>query len=494
MAKKPNIILFNPDSYRGDVLGHQDNAGAVTPNLDAIVACDAVSYSNAFAQNPVCTPSRCSFMTGWYPHVHGHRSMRNMLKEHEANLLSAFKQEGYYVWWGGKNDMVRVRQPEDYLRYCDVKFSPGGKYVEQMPYKKSPALAEDDPRHGAFYDGVLTRDGDQAPHFDADTACVLGAVDMIKSRTPDDKPFFCYLPLTKPHPSYHAEEDHYNAIDPDKMPPRIPTPEDDANLPKALDDLRAVFRSENITEEMWRDVKRIYYAMCTKIDELFGLVVDALVEQGLYDDTWIFFFSDHGDFAGDYSLPEKTHATLQDALLQVPLIIKPPTNVPTKNGNRQHLTELLDITATLYDMLDIDPGYAHQGISLRASLAGEDTPIRDAVFAEVGARKGETPFVNILPPNLPKDHFYSRQSSAASPNHLLGSYAVMCRTLTHKYVRRHYTGEHELFDLQADPGETRNVSGLPDYANLEQQMETNLLDFFMHTADVLPHEQDSRQV
>ena len=69
MAKKPNIILFNPDSYRGDVLGHQGNAGALTPNVDALVNSDAVSYSNAFAQNPVSTPSRCSFMTGWYPHV-----------------------------------------------------------------------------------------------------------------------------------------------------------------------------------------------------------------------------------------------------------------------------------------------------------------------------------------------------------------------------------------------------------------------------------------
>ena len=117
MKNKPNIVLFVPDSYRGDVLGHQGNTAAVTPNVDALVASDAVSYSNAFAQNPVCTPSRCSFMTGWYTHVHGHRSMRNMLKKHEPNLLSVLKQEGYDIWWGGKNDLVSVEQPEDYLKY-----------------------------------------------------------------------------------------------------------------------------------------------------------------------------------------------------------------------------------------------------------------------------------------------------------------------------------------------------------------------------------------
>ncbi|MHB9106066.1 MAG: sulfatase-like hydrolase/transferase [Armatimonadota bacterium] len=493
MPNKPNIVLFVPDSYRGDVLGHQGNAGAVTPRLDALAADDAVSYSNAFAQNPVCTPSRCSFMTGWYPHVHGHRSMRNMLKEYEPNLLSVLRREGYFVWWGGKNDLVRVRQREDYLRYCDVKFNPAGQYADRMPYRQPPPLAPDDPRQGAFYRGVLTREGDGQPHYDQDTAWVLGAADMIRHR-PADRPFCCYLPLGKPHPAYYAEEDFYNAVDPDRLPPRIPAPGPEANLPPVLDALRAGFRTGEVTEEMWREVKRVYYAMCAKVDDLFGTVVDALVEQGIYDDTWVLFFSDHGDFTGDYSLPEKTHSTLQDCLVRVPLVIKPPKGVPVRPGNRGHLTELLDVTATLYDLLGIEPGYAHQGASLRASLAGDETPIHDAVFAEVGGRKGEEAFVNTEVLKMSPDSFYARQGQAAIPYHQAGSHAVMCRTLQHKYVRRVYTGHHELFDLEADPSETRNVSGRPEYAEVERCLETRLLDFLLHTADVLPHEPDSRGI
>lgn len=493
MTRKPNIVLFIPDSYRGDVLGHQGNPGALTPNLDAIVASDAVSYSNAFAQNPVCTPSRCSFMTGWYPHVHGHRSMRNMLKEHEPNLLSVLRQAGYYIWWGGVNDLVRVHEQKDYLRYCDEKFYPGGKYSEYMDYKQPAELASDDPRRDAYYMGVLTHDGDGEPHYDGDTALVLGAVDMIRNR-PGDKPFFCYLPISKPHPPYYAEEDYYNAINPDVLPPRIPAPGRDANLAGIVDALRTKTRNDDVTEDEWRDVKRIYYAMCAKVDALFGKVVDALKEQGIYDDTWVFFFSDHGDFAGDYSLPEKTHNTLQDCLLRVPLIIKPPADAPAKHGNREHLTELLDITATLYDLLDIDPGYAHQGVSLRDSLAGDETVIHDAVFAEVGGRKNEEGFINTDVDTLPPDHFYARKSRVVAPYHREGSHAVMCRTKQYKYIRRYYTGHHELFDLEADPGETRNVSGNPAYAEVERQLEIRLLDFFMHTADVLPFETDSRQI
>jgi arylsulfatase A-like enzyme len=62
----PHILVFNPDQWRGDVLGHMGNPAAVTPNLDRFASEDGVSFRNAFVQNPVCTPSRCSFMTGWH--------------------------------------------------------------------------------------------------------------------------------------------------------------------------------------------------------------------------------------------------------------------------------------------------------------------------------------------------------------------------------------------------------------------------------------------
>jgi arylsulfatase A-like enzyme len=234
--------------------------------------------------------------------------------------------------------------------------------------------------------------------------------------------------------------------------------------------------------------------MCAKVDHLFGQVVAALKEQGMYDDTLILFLSDHGDFASDYSLPEKTHSTLQDALVRTPFIIKPPAGVATQPGIRQHLTELVDMTATIYDLLGIEPGYACQGLSLRESLAGTDTEIHDAVFAEVGSRRGESAFKNLDVLNVPKDSFYGRQSQAALKFHDLGSLAVMCRTQRYKYIRRPYIACNELYDLETDPGETRNLSGDPTCAEIERQLETRLLDFFMQTADVLPHEQDSRQI
>ena len=67
MKKRPNILIFNPDQMRADALGHLGNPAAHTPFLDDFAAREAVSFSNAYCQNPICVPSRCSFFTGLYP-------------------------------------------------------------------------------------------------------------------------------------------------------------------------------------------------------------------------------------------------------------------------------------------------------------------------------------------------------------------------------------------------------------------------------------------
>ncbi len=67
MADKPHVIVFNPDEMRWDALSHLGNPAAMTPYLDAFAEADAVSFSSAYCQNPVCVPSRCSFSPGCTP-------------------------------------------------------------------------------------------------------------------------------------------------------------------------------------------------------------------------------------------------------------------------------------------------------------------------------------------------------------------------------------------------------------------------------------------
>ena len=106
------------------MLGYLGYPGAQTPNLDNIIKEDAIAFKNAFCQATVCTPSRCSFMTGWYPHVHGHRTMHYMLHtdQGDSSILSELKDKDYFIWWGGKNDLIAGQ--EGYRNHCDIYFEP----------------------------------------------------------------------------------------------------------------------------------------------------------------------------------------------------------------------------------------------------------------------------------------------------------------------------------------------------------------------------------
>ncbi len=96
MSERPNILWFVADQMRWDSMAHAGNPAAVTPNLDAL-AQEGVSFDSAYCQNPVCVPSRCSFLTGLYPHTLGHRTMHFMMRKEDPNILKTMKEAGYEV-------------------------------------------------------------------------------------------------------------------------------------------------------------------------------------------------------------------------------------------------------------------------------------------------------------------------------------------------------------------------------------------------------------
>ena len=120
MVKKPNILYFVADQMRADAQHYLGNEMAQTPHLDAL-ASDGVAFRNAYCQNPVCVPSRCSFLSGLYPHTTGHRTMHYLQREDEPNLLRTMKQAGYEVIWIGRNDVI----PGDHAKtaYCDEYYN-----------------------------------------------------------------------------------------------------------------------------------------------------------------------------------------------------------------------------------------------------------------------------------------------------------------------------------------------------------------------------------
>ncbi|MEM6428944.1 MAG: sulfatase-like hydrolase/transferase [Deinococcota bacterium] len=490
MSKQPHIIIFNPDQWRGDVLGHLGNEAAVTPTLDTWIQEDAVSFSNAFCQNPVCTPSRCSFMTGWYPHVRGHRSLYHMLRPDEPCLLKILKDNGYFVWWGGKNDLVPGQHGLD--AYCHVHYQP-----ERLPRAETNLHAADDWRgspdgdnYYSFYAGNLGAEPDGSPYYDRDWANVYGAVKQIQN-APDDQPLCIFLALGYPHPPYGVEEPYFSQIDRSKLPPRLKASLVGPDKPSILSGIREGQSLENWTEDRWDALRATYYGMCARVDQQFALVLNALRDKGIYNDTAVFFFSDHGDYTGDYGLVEKTQNTFEDCLTKVPFLVKPPASVPVKPGVNNALVELIDMPVTVFELTGIEPGYSHFGRSLIPLLTGETTNQREYVFCEGGRRYGETHCMESEANPTEEMLYWPRlklQLSDEAPWHGKG---IMCRSKNFKYVRRLYE-EDEFYDLRHDPGELHNRINDAACAVEIHKLKEALLTFLLETNDVVPHDIDQR--
>ncbi|MBZ0300479.1 MAG: sulfatase-like hydrolase/transferase, partial [Anaerolineae bacterium] len=458
MPQHPHLVIFNPDQWRGDVLGHMGHPATVTPNLDRAVQTDMVSFRNAFCQNPVCTPSRCSFMTGWYPHTRGHRTMFHMLQPDEPMLLKTLKDAGYFVWWGGKNDVVPAQN--GYEAYCNVKYEAPNTTERPLRANLHADLSwrgePDSDNYYSFYAGRLEKSADEPYVYDGDWAMVEGAIEAIRTH-PADQPLCIYLPLSDPHPPYGVEDPWYSAIDRNALPPRIPSPTEWTGKPSLL---KGIAERQNLTgwdEARWNELRATYYGMCSRVDHQFGLIQQALRDAGIYDDTAIFFFSDHGDFTGDYGLVEKTQNTFEDCLTRVPFLIKPPVGFPVKPRVSDALVELIDFPATVEAITGIGPHHTHFGRSLLPLLAGETDTHRDAVFCQGGRLKDESQAKELeSTPHAPELSLYWPRlilQRGDGPEH---TKAVMCRTLDYKYVYR-LDEPDEFYDLRTDPGEQHNA-------------------------------------
>lgn len=497
--KQPHIIIFNPDQYRADVLEHMGNPAAITPNFDSFARTDGVSFRNTFCQNTVCTPSRCSFMTGWYPHVRGHRTMTHMLHpEHgEPNLLKILKDNGYFVWWGGKNDLSPGQDGPD--QYCDIYFQPtkadmdrwGLSPLSDEQVRKERRGEKTGENYYSMYLGKYDK-GDNPVYPDRDWQMILGAVDFINSYE-GDKPLCIYLPISYPHPAYKVEEPYYSAIDRTKVPARKPEPRDWNQKPVILKGIYDRRNMNNWTEEQWTELRATYYGMCMRVDDQFGRITSALKKNNYYENSAVFAFSDHGDFTGDYGLVEKTQNTFEDSLSNVPFLVKLPGQYTVQPGIRNELVELIDFPATVYDITGIDPGYDHFGKPLTSLLEGKTQAHRDAVFCEGGRLKNEPQAMELINDGpIPEESYYwprvIQQNSDRTPAH---TKATMCRTRNYKYVKRLYEPD-ELYDLAKDPDEVNNEIDHPAYREILIELKERLLHWYQETCDVTPHQIDGR--
>lgn len=429
--KKPNIVFILTDDQGPWALG-KHTPELITPNLDKM-ADEGVRFDQFFCASPVCSPARCSIVTGRIPSAHGvhdwlgsgnvnksqlPEDMRNMFRDEKhaidylADMPTCFDtlhEAGYRMAFVGKWHMGDSMRPRKGFEYWNVLLRGGAHY-------KHADICED----GApkFSDQYIT-------DYFTDRA-----VDYIDTRP--EGPFFLALHYTAPHTPWAHDEHREDLL---KLYDSCPFPSHPLH---PIHPHQVANMEIGDTEEKRRYLLKGYYAAITAVDEGVGRVFDALDRNGYIDDTIVIFSGDNGMNLGQHGVWGKGNGTwpmnMYDSSVKVPFIMWGPRWMRS-GATVTNLCSHYDILPTLRKFL---------GLPAIESLPGES-------------------FLDELTKPQPQ----KRRTIA-----IMDEYGPvrMVRTHTHKLVWEPLTGNHQLYDLTLDPGEETNRFDEETYQSIQAEL------------------------
>lgn len=469
---RPNLLLFMTDQQRADSVGAFGSAHARTPHIDALAA-RGVRFTDAYGQHSACSQSRISMMTGWYPHVAGHRTLDFLLQPWEPNVLATLREAGCFVAWAGiRGDTFAPGVTEASTDWFGFTVSPS---VEALAAAHQDRYPEGHRLRHSFLVGRL--DGEQ--HLTPDEAAVRTAVDLLAEGLPE--PFVLVVTLLAPHPPFAVEEPWASLHDPRDMPAPIPPRPGKAAF---VDELRRRAGLDRLEPDDWATIRATYAGMVSRLDDQLGRVLRALDEAGVGERTVTVFHTDHGEYLGDFGLVEKWPSGLDDCLLRNPLVIAGPG--VAEGGVHRGLVEMLDLPSTLCELVGTELAHPHFGRSLVPVLADPARPHRDRAFSEGGFRLDEA-----AQNEMPDHHPYLLKGALQQERPELVGRAVSVRTPEWTYVHRLLEPD-ELYDRRTDPHDTTNLAGDPAHAATVARLRVEVLDWLLATSDVIAPGRDPR--
>lgn len=478
-ASHPNILFIMTDQHRWDCVGANGNERIHTPNLDRLAA-EGANFTHMFVQSPVCVPSRVSFFTGRYPHSHHNRVNYTPLSRSEVLLQRRLKEAGYTTASVGKlhywppTALEAKRTGFDFVELHDA-VSNLDRHSDYASWRK-----EHDPRAGDFHYRALAKDTapGQNPfraaiddQFSDTTWVGQRTRHYLKALARSTEPFFLFSSFWKPHSPFETCVPFDRMYDHTNIPlPAQQTLEDIQQLPGPLQKL--ILRGKpryDMDREQLQWIYRSYYGAISHIDREVGLILDTLEEQGLTEETIVVFSSDHGDQLLEHGLMGKN--CFFEASVRVPLMIRFPARVGP--GRYHELVESIDVLPTLFELAGLPEPYENQGRSLVPLIAESVRPYvpREAVFCE-----------NVIPEVITGgsyDFFFEKGKGIKGVRH---PDTKMVRT--HRWKYNYYPeGYAELYDLQNDPHETRNLHDNPQFREVEYAMKDRLLHWLVTAAE-----------
>lgn len=446
---RPHILLIMTDQHRADWLGCAGNPGVRTPHLDALAE-RGVRFSRASCNSPVCAPSRAALASGQYPHRTGVLHNKHNFPVDCPTYYQALRSAGYRVGVVGKTDLHKADHYYGETGELPLLYHFGFTHPHETEGKGNASKPGQRPRtkgefplagpyqrhlkeHGllqAFLDDRAKRAAQPAWHAEAaalppehfhDSYIGGKACEFIR-QVPDDAPWHLFVSFVGPHHPWDVPAAYANAYADTVYPPGIPAAP--VGKPAWIRD-RMARQSEGMTDGGLQRAKQHYAGAISLIDHWVGRILEQVEERGFTDNTVVVFCSDHGEMLGDHGLFYKT--VMYESALRIPLIIADP-----RHGRRgtvsDALAELADLHPTMLELAGVEyPRSRLDGQSLLPLMRGEE-----------GFRK-------------------SFQISE-----LLNS--RMISDSKYKYIET-YNDQPELYDLEEDPEEQRNLAGaLPHVA------------------------------
>jgi len=419
-AQKPNLLFVYTDDQRYDAFSavqrEQGDKGRFpwfkTPNMDRLAA-EGVRFRNAFVVNSLCAPSRAVNLTGRYSHCNGVASNFRPFPTNAVTHATLLRAAGYTTAYVGKWHMDSQRE------------RPGFDFHASFI------------GHARYVDPPFVVDGKDTPTTGwIDDLSTDYAIDFMRRQKGSSKPWSMVVGFKAPHGPFEppARAKARFAGEQGRVTPNLATP--------------AVYmggtrRNQAAQSTDWVPVNLDYFRCISAADDCLGRLLDALDACGFAANTVVIYTSDNGFYLGEHGLGDKRSA--YDESLRVPFIVRDPALGAAARGTvRDEMVLNLDLAQTLLDYAGVPAPKEMQGRSWRPLLSGEASGWRQSWFYE---------------------YFAERQKNSRVPD------ITAVRTADAKLIR--YEGHDawtELFDLKADPFETRNLIGDPACAALRDRL------------------------
>ncbi|MCL2664114.1 MAG: sulfatase-like hydrolase/transferase [Defluviitaleaceae bacterium] len=484
--KKPNILWICTDSQRWDTLGCYGNKWVKTPNIDRL-ASEGMLFERAYCQNPLCTPSRGSFLTGRYPTTTKLRQNGQDIPESEVLVTRVLNDNGYVCGLSGKLHLSACdhkiknfgrdpanwwKQTEEYhfkgierrindgyseFHWCHG-MTPSNSYrrwLQEKGRKPEKLQIRADSKH--VYHGV-------PDEFHVTTFCVEKAMGFIEAYADYHCPWLFSVNIWAPHltlaPVDEYMERYLDMVD------EIPDADFFEGELGTKPPYQAIYQKNIAHNFDWNTMtarerkfcKAAYWAAVDHIDYQIGRLLDCLEATGQKENTMVIFTSDHGELIGDHGLYIKG-PFLYEGAVRVPLIISYPGVIPA-GTRRSALVELADLAPTVLDCAGLprEPGMQARSLWNFLTDAKAEDFFREDVYCE---------YMNSNPDTL-------------------AQFCTMVRGERYKIVVFHGQKLGELYDLNTDPAELNNLWDSPGHAEAKIEMLKRVCDRLAQNADPLP--------